>query len=92
MRYLKERAQEVREAGLPSGRVHTAVLYANGRDVADTLLARAERSHAALLVIATHARRGLTRFLRGSVEADAAARAPFPLLVVRALRATSDAP
>jgi nucleotide-binding universal stress UspA family protein len=89
-RYLEARAQVLREAGLPAGRVHTAVLYANGRDVADTLLAHAERSRAALLVIATHARRGLTRFLRGSVEAAAAARAPLPLLVVRTQRAAED--
>jgi nucleotide-binding universal stress UspA family protein len=85
-RYLDERAQALRQDGVPAGRVHTSVLYANGRDVADTLLAHAEHSHAALLVIATRARRGLARFLRGSVEAEAAARAPLPILVVRARR------
>jgi nucleotide-binding universal stress UspA family protein len=85
-RYLDERARDLHAAGVPTGRVYTAVLYANGRDVADTLLAHADRSHAALVVIATHARRGLNRFLRGSVEATAAARASLPLLVVRARR------
>lgn len=91
-RYLEKRAQAVQEAGVPAGRVHTALLYANGRDVTDTLLAHAERSHARLLVIATHARRGLARVLRGSVEAAAAARTQLPILVVRAQRVTANSP
>jgi nucleotide-binding universal stress UspA family protein len=51
--------------------------------VADTLLAYAEQSQARVLVVATHARRGLSRLRHGSVEADALAYATLPVLVAR---------
>jgi nucleotide-binding universal stress UspA family protein len=81
--YLEGAAGRLREAGVPAGRLRTAVLYANGRPVADSLLGYAERSRAAMLIVATHGRRGLTRLRHGSVEAAAVARAALPVLVVR---------
>jgi nucleotide-binding universal stress UspA family protein len=73
----------LRGAGVPARRSRSAVLQAHGRSVADTLLAYAEGTHARMLVVATHARRGLDRLRHGSVEADLLRQARLPVLVVR---------
>jgi nucleotide-binding universal stress UspA family protein len=82
--YLEAAALRLRGAGVRARRIRGAVLHAHGRTVAETLLAYADESHAGMLVLATHARRGLDRLLHGSVEADALVRATLPILVVRA--------
>ena len=83
-RYLAAAEQRLHGAGVPAHRIRSAVLQAKGRTIAETLLAYAAESHAGMLVIATHARRGPRRLLRGSVEAAAVTRATLPILVVRA--------
>jgi nucleotide-binding universal stress UspA family protein len=72
------------ELGVPARRRRTVVLRARGRRVADALLAYAARSQARMLIVATHARRGLDRLRHGSVEADLLGEATLPILVVRA--------
>jgi nucleotide-binding universal stress UspA family protein len=81
--YLEAAELRLRGAGVPARRIRGTLLRAHGRTVAGTLLAYAEASHARLLVLATHARRGLRRLRHGSVEADALAHATLPILVVR---------
>jgi nucleotide-binding universal stress UspA family protein len=83
-RYLEAAELHLRGAGVPARRIRGAALQAHGRTVAETLLAYADESHAGMLVLATHARRGLDRLLHGSVEADVLVRATLPILVVRA--------
>jgi nucleotide-binding universal stress UspA family protein len=70
-------------AGVPCRRLRTAVLEARGRSVAETLLAYAEQSDARMLILATHARRGLDRLVHGSVAAELLARAAVPVMLVR---------
>jgi nucleotide-binding universal stress UspA family protein len=83
-RYLQSISLRLQGAGLASDAVRVAVLPAAGPRVADALLQYAQDHHALLLVIATHARRGIARLLRGSVEAAVISKAPLPVLVVRA--------
>jgi nucleotide-binding universal stress UspA family protein len=71
------------ELGVPARRRRSAILRAQGRRVADALLAYAEKSRARMLIVATHARRGLDRLRHGSVEADVLGQATLPVLVVR---------
>jgi len=52
-------------------------------DARDAILQTAKTVHADLIVIGTHGRRGLSRFLLGSVAEDILRRAPCPVLAVR---------
>jgi nucleotide-binding universal stress UspA family protein len=73
-----ERAQEmVAVAGL-----HAEVVLEHG-DAADRLLAVLAGRQADLIVMATHGRSGLTRWVLGSVAERVMRAAPVPLLLVR---------
>jgi nucleotide-binding universal stress UspA family protein len=77
-----ERAQElVTAAGL-----HAEVVLERG-DAADRLLAVAAERQADLIVMATHGRSGLKRWVLGSVAERVMRAAPVPLLLVRAREA-----
>jgi nucleotide-binding universal stress UspA family protein len=52
--------------------------------IADAILQTAQGSHADVLVVGTHGRRGLEHFLTGSVAEEIVRRAVIPVLVVRA--------
>jgi len=69
--------------GVPYRRLRTVILEAMGRSVAETLLAYAGQTHARMLVVATHARRGLDRLVHGSVAAELLTQATVPVLLVR---------
>jgi len=72
---VKARARNVRfESGLaenPGGRI------------ADTIVDEAKRWRADLIVMGTHGRRGLRRFVLGSVAQEVVATAPCPVVTVR---------
>jgi nucleotide-binding universal stress UspA family protein len=86
-RYLQAVAGRLPGAGLTLGPVRVAVPSAAGASVGDALLEYAQDRDALMLILATHARRGVTRLLRGSVEAAVISKAPLPVLVVRAATA-----
>lgn len=52
-------------------------------DARDGILEAAVACSADLIVIGSHGRRGLSRFVLGSVAEDVARRAPCPVLIVR---------
>jgi nucleotide-binding universal stress UspA family protein len=52
-------------------------------DARDAILKTAEACNADLIVIGSHGRRGVTRFVLGSVAEDVLRRATCPVLVVR---------
>ena len=52
-------------------------------DPRDLILAAAARVDADLIVMGTHGRRGLSRFVLGSVAEDIVRRSPCPVLAVR---------
>jgi nucleotide-binding universal stress UspA family protein len=58
-------------------------------DAADRLLAVSAERQADLIVMATHGRSGLKRWILGSVAERVMRAAPVPLLLVKNLRETS---
>lgn len=77
-KYLKEITGQVKHEGL---RVESAVLY--GR-VFETLAEFAEKNKADLIVIATHGRSGVSRWVWGSVADRMLRSSCVPVLMVRA--------
>jgi len=74
--------------------VETALAVARARGVAaeerivdgnadDALIAGAHEDRADLIVVGSHGRRGVSRFVLGSVAESVVRRAPMPVLVVR---------
>ena len=57
-------------------------------DPRDMILQTAKEIHADLIVIGTHGRRGISRFLLGSVAEAIVRSAPCPVLTVRAKAVT----
>lgn len=57
---------------------------ATGAGVAQTVLAQAKKLHADLIVLGTHGRRGLRRFVMGSDAEGVLREANVPVLLVRA--------
>jgi nucleotide-binding universal stress UspA family protein len=81
--YLSGIARRVVAAGFAGTQVRWTTLPARGTSIAEALLAHAAGAGAAMLVMATHARGGLRRLFRGSVESAVVAKATLPVLVVR---------
>ncbi|HVB81433.1 MAG TPA: universal stress protein [Candidatus Binataceae bacterium] len=52
-------------------------------EASDGILSQAEEMDAGLIVLATHGRKGVSRFLIGSVAERVIRRSPLPVLVVR---------
>lgn len=78
--YLEPLAAQLRDQGLT---VHTS---ASPELAEDGILAEAEARDADLIVMTTHGRSGLGRWLYGSVAESVLARSPIPVLLVRAAR------
>jgi nucleotide-binding universal stress UspA family protein len=80
-RALAQAAKTARGAGVS---VETALIEAGGRQVANVIDDDARHWPADLIVIGTHGRSGLSRFLMGSVADGVVRGAPAQVLLVRA--------
>jgi nucleotide-binding universal stress UspA family protein len=63
--------------------VHVGKVLVKSGDARDAILETARELDADLIVMGTHGRRGITRFVVGSVTEDVVRRAPCPVLAVR---------
>jgi nucleotide-binding universal stress UspA family protein len=63
--------------------VESATLTVHGNDTAEVIIASAEASGADLIALGTHGRRGLDRFVLGSVAEGVIRNSPIPVVVVR---------
>jgi nucleotide-binding universal stress UspA family protein len=82
--YLQAWAQNLHASGI---QVETVVVPG---DAADVLVDEAQRRHADLIVMTTHGRSGLGRWLYGSVAEAVLARSAVPVLLVRSGMPTAD--
>jgi nucleotide-binding universal stress UspA family protein len=82
--YLQAWAMNLHASGI---QVETAVVPG---DAADVLVDEAQRHHANLIVMTTHGRSGLGRWLYGSIAEAVLARSTVPVLLVRSGMPTSD--
>jgi len=64
-------------------KAETVQVESRGRAVSDVILAEARRSHADVIVMGTHGRRGLNRLLLGSDAERVLREAPVPVLLTR---------
>ena len=76
-RQLDKLATRARNAG-----VRASVLLSDG-DAADQIVRACRSTKSDLIVVGTHGRRGLPKFLLGSVAARVVATAPCPVVTVR---------
>lgn len=74
---LEEAAARMREAGLKPRTLHRL------GGVSDTILEVAEREAIDLIVVGSHGRTGLTRFLMGSVSSQVASHSPCSVLIAK---------
>ena len=77
-RILAAAAKKAEAAGVPASRD-----YATGVSPHDAIVAAAQKHHCDLIVMASHGRRGLSRYLLGSETQAVLPRARVPVLVVR---------
>ena len=84
--YLEGAAQRLAACGIAPGAIHLAVPPAAAATVPEALVRHAAQERAALLVLASHVRRGVARLMRGSVGSGVVARTAVPVLVVRAAK------
>ena len=77
--YLDKLVEKLKENGVA---VESEVLY--GEHVVDEVVNYAERNEVDLIVIATHGRSGVSRWVWGSVADRILRAAPVPVLMVRA--------
>jgi nucleotide-binding universal stress UspA family protein len=77
-RILATAAKKAEAAGVPTSRD-----YATGFSPHDAIVAAAQKHHCDLIVMASHGRRGLSRYLLGSETQAVLPRAKVPVLVVR---------
>jgi nucleotide-binding universal stress UspA family protein len=82
--YLQTWAQKLHASGIP---VETVVVPG---DAADVLVDEAQRRHVDLIVMTTHGRSGLGRWLYGSIAEAVLARSTVPVLLVRSGMPTTD--
>ena len=79
-RALAQAAEKVRKAGLEA---ETALIDASTESISSVIDSDAMNWKADLIVIGTHGRSGLSRFLLGSIAEDVVRAAPVPVLLVR---------
>jgi nucleotide-binding universal stress UspA family protein len=84
-RYLHDLVARLQQEGLQ------VVAALEAGDVPETIVRIAQSRAADLIVMATHGRGGITRWMLGSVAAKLLAAAPVPLLLVRVAAASSGA-
>lgn len=77
-RLLAAAGKNVEAAGVSASRD-----YATSASPHDAIVAAAQKHHCDLIVMASHGRRGLSRFLLGSETQAVVSRARVPVLVVR---------
>jgi nucleotide-binding universal stress UspA family protein len=81
LQYLEQTQQRMQAHGIP-----TAIALTEGSaatDIADQAKALKEAGHAVIIVMATHGRTGVSRWLYGSVAGAVLHLAEVPLLVIR---------
>lgn len=78
-----EQARKSAQAAGVEAQVHSPEIVTSGYHVADKIAQLATEWKADLLVVGTHGRRGVSRFLLGSVAEGVVRVAPCPLLLVR---------
>jgi nucleotide-binding universal stress UspA family protein len=78
---VDEAAKLARAAGVAAT---CELVESNGRTVAGTIIARARRHGARLLILGTHGRRGIARVLMGSTAEEVVRRASIPVMLVHA--------
>jgi nucleotide-binding universal stress UspA family protein len=79
---LNDARQKVVAAGIP---VETELLEAHGGQAGQVIVKDAEQSHADIIVLGTHGRRGLSRLVMGSDAEHVVRLAKVPVLLVRNL-------
>lgn len=72
--------------------VETVLVESEGDRVSEIIAQHATRMNADVVVLGTHGRRGVDRFLIGSDAEQVARIAPVPVMLVRASRPTSGQP
>jgi len=77
---LDEAAGRLQQEGLA---VQTVLLEAKGERVSELIARQAEGHRCELIVLGTHGRRGIDRFLLGSDAEQVARIAPVPVMLVR---------
>ncbi len=77
--YLENKATDLRAAGF-----HVTTTVIEDDNVADAIVAYAQKIAADLIVKSTHGRGGLSRLVFGSVAEAVLRKAPCPILVIRA--------
>lgn len=86
--YLNELAAPLRDGGLTAD-----VLVTHGSRPAEVISATAEEQKADLIVLASHGRSGVSRFMLGSVAEKIAKIAPCPVLIAgRSYLKAADSP
>ncbi|RME49260.1 MAG: universal stress protein [Chloroflexi bacterium] len=83
-RYLEQVQQDLKVAGVPS-----STLVDEGR-AADLILDTVEAENADMIVMSTHGRSGLARWVYGSVADKVLRNATCPLLLIRAIEMRGD--
>ena len=79
---LNDARQKVAATGIP---VETELLEAHGGQAGQVIVKDAEQSHADIIVLGTHGRRGLSRLVMGSDAEHVVRLAKVPVLLVRNL-------
>lgn len=79
---LVERYFEGVLARIPRDEVTVTTEFRHSADAATGIIAAAGEAEVSLVVMATHGRTGLRRFLTGSVTADVVRESPVPVVVV----------
>ena len=85
-RIIEKAAALARQRGLA---VDAVMLEIAGGRAAETIVEQAKKWKADLIVIGTHGRRGLSRFVMGSDAEQVVRTAPVPVLTVRAVKKTA---
>jgi nucleotide-binding universal stress UspA family protein len=80
--YLDHLSDQLKRMCVPDGAVHVKHALAEG-DPAAAIVRAAKESRSDLIVMGTHGRKGLGRFLQGSVAEQVMRRAPCPVLAVK---------
>jgi nucleotide-binding universal stress UspA family protein len=78
-RYLEEKAAKIRAQGCQGVQILPA---SQTQNVAHFIAEEAERLHADLIILSSHGRKGMDRFIHGSVAENVARNAHCPVLLV----------
>jgi acetate kinase len=83
-KYGRKLMEQAAASASSSGvKVESAVLRAQGRSVAEVIVAHGRKQKVDVIVLGTHGRRGIKRVLMGSDAEEVVRSAPVPVLLVR---------